>query len=190
MKRQPNEGRRHRRTVPPNPANPIWRVLLLCANSDNREEIRSETAIETEALLAFRDLRQQGIPAFVVRWRMYRVRIGPKGTRDVERFAFVEAYSENDACSRVASAIVGFDRCELLNDIRARLSAESDEDLRSRGVSTDPDLRLFETSRSGRIVTGWVREPMFLLPTPSMLTLLWARIPDGEGPADGNGPMN
>ena len=184
MTRQSNHRPRHQQSEPPNSANFVWRVLLPCTSLDGREEIRSETAVETEALGTYRDLRTQGIPALVVRWQMYRVRISPKETHDVERFAFVEAYSEDDACSRVASAVVGFDRCERLNHIRARLSAESDEDLRIRGVSSDPELRLFETSRSGRIVTGWVREPMFLLPTPSVLTLLWARIPDGDGPTN------
>lgn len=190
MKRQSNNEQRHKRVDPPGSAKIVWRVLLPCKSPDGREEIRSETVIETEALATFLELRKQGVTALVSRWQIYRVRIGPKETHDVERFAFVEAYSEDDACSRVAAAVVGFDRCERLNHIRARLSAKSDEDLRIRGVSPDPELRVFETSRSGRMVTGWVREPMFLLPMPSVLTLLWARIPGEDGSTDGDGPMN
>ncbi len=190
MRRQSNSGRRHKRAELPGSAKIIWRVLLPCTSLDGCEEIRSETVVETEALETFLELRKQGVTALVSRWQTYRVRIGPKETHDVERFAFVAAYSEDDACSRVAAAVVGFDRCERLNHIRARLSAESDEDLRERGVSPNPELRVFETSRSGRTVTGWVREPMFLLPMPSVLTMLWARIPGEDGPTDGDGPMN
>ena len=189
MKRQLTNGWRHRRADPPGSAKVVWRVLLPCKSLDGREEIRSETVDETEALADFLELRRQGVAALVSRWQLYRVRIGPKETHDVERFAFVEAYSEDDACSRVASAVIGFDRCERLKHIRARLSAESDEDLRVRGVSRDPELRVFETSRSELMVTEWVREPMFLLPTPSVLTLLWARIPSEDGPTHGDGPM-
>ena len=181
MKPQSNSGRRHKRVEPADSAEITWHVLLPCTSLDGRQEICCETAVEAEALETFSELRKQGVTALVSRWQIYRVRIGPKETHDIERFAFVEAYGEEDACSRVALAVVGFDRYERLTQVHARLSAKSGEYLRLRGVSSDPELRLFETRRSGQMVVGWVREPMFLLPMPSVLTRAWARIPNEAG---------
>jgi hypothetical protein len=186
---QSNDGCSYQRPASPNSIDTIRRMLLWRTSVGDGKEIRTETALETQTLGFLRHLRSSDRPALLVPRQIYRVRIGPKGTHDVERFAFLEAYSEWDACSRVAAVVIGFDRRERANQIRARLSAESDEGLRIRGVSSDPEWRLFETTRSGRTVTGWVREPMFLLPTPSALTLLWARIAEG-GAIAGHGPVN
>lgn len=161
----------------PDSAKIFWRVLAPGVSLDGFQLAHCETAHEREALAAYQDLRHRGYPALVSRWQIYRVRISPRGPLDSERFAFVEGYSEEDACSRVASAFIGFDRCAF-TDIRARVSARSYEDCRLDGVSADPELRLFETNWCSGRVTGWVREPMFLLPQPSTLTRKWSRIPE------------
>ncbi len=160
----------------PDSAKIVWRVLSSGTRLDGLQSAHCETPFEREALAAYRDLRQRGFPAVVSRWQIYRVRIRPRRPLDSERFAFVEAYSEDDACSRVAFAFTGFDRCAL-NDIRLRVSARSYEACRLDGMSTDPEFRLFETDWSGGRITGWVREPMFLLPEPSGLTRKWSSIP-------------
>jgi len=137
-----------------------------------------ETVDGEEALTLYQSLRTRGVPALVSRWEIYRVRILPKSPLESERFAFVEAYGPGDACSRVAAAFAGFDRCPL-GDIHFRLSAKSYEECRQEGVSPDTELRLFETNWKGGRVIEWVREPMFLLPMPSALTRKWSQIPGG-----------
>jgi hypothetical protein len=153
----------------------FWRVLDPSAGQDGFQHIICETVEETEALTLYQGLRRRGFPALVSRWEIYRVRILPKSSLDSERFAFVEAYSPEDACSRVTAAYVGFDRCPP-GDIHSRASAKSYEQCLQEGVSSDPELRLFETNRAGGRVIEWVREPMFLLPLPSGLTRKWSLI--------------
>jgi hypothetical protein len=161
--------------LPPS-AKTTWRV-----SSGSRvygfDEFHKETTIETEALRCFRHLRHLGYPVLVSRWQIYRVRIKSKGPFDPERFAFVEAYSPDDACARIATASMGFDRCAL-SDARSRVLAKSYEDCRREGISADLELRLFEVSWQNGRVAAWVREAMFLLPEPSVLTRKWARLPE------------
>ena len=175
-KRRSNGGRGSRRgtkrvstargsSALPDSAKGSWRVRAVC-----------ETVDGVEALTLYQSLRTRGVPALVSRWEIYRVRILPKNLLDPERFAFVEAYGPGDACSRVAAAFAGFDRCPL-GDMHSRLSAKSYEECRQEGVSLDTEFRLFETNWKGGRVIEWVREPMFLLPMPSALTRKWSQIP-------------
>ena len=161
----------------PDSARVLWRVLKPGVGRHGFQEAICETVEETEALTVYQDLRHRGFPALVSRWQIYRVQILPKSPIDSERFAFIEAYSQEDACSRVAAAFVGFDRCPV-GDIHSRLSAKSYEQCRLEGVSLDTEFRLFETGWAGGRVIDWVREPMFLLPMPSALTRKWSQIPE------------
>jgi hypothetical protein len=148
----------------------FWRVLEPGAGAV------CETTDERQAYTVYRDLRRRGYPALVSRWEIYRVQIRPKSPVESERFAFVEAYSPEDACSRVTAAFSGFDRCAL-DDMHSRVSAKSYEQCRHDGVSLDTEFRLFETNWMGGRVIEWVREPVFLLPMPSGLTRKWSQIP-------------
>jgi hypothetical protein len=159
----------------PDSARVFWRVEPRVSR-DGQQVAVCETVDEAEALAVWKYLSNSGSPALVSRWQIYRVRILPQSPLGLERFAFVEAYSEDDACCRVAAAFAGFDKCSL-DDIHPRVSAKSFEQCRLEGVSLDPEFRLFETEWAEGRVTGWVREPMFLLPTPSVLTRKWSRIP-------------
>ena len=161
------------KSVLPLTARIFWRVT---EPHLGRDRFICETVEETEALAVYQGLRHRGFLALVSRWQIYRVQVLPKSPLDSERFAFVEAYSTEDACSRVAAAFVGFDRCPLV-DIHSRVRAKSYEQCRLEGVSLDPEFRLFETEWEGGRVIAWVREPMFLLPTPSVLTRKWSQIP-------------
>ena len=159
----------------PESARVFWRVEPRVSR-DGQQGCVCETIYEAEALAVWKYLSNSGSPALVSRWQIYRVRVLPKSPLGLERFAFVEAYSEDDACRRVAAAFAGFDRCSL-GDIHSRVSAKSYEQCRLEGVSSDPEFRLFEIEWAEGRVTAWVREPMFLLPTPSALTRKWSRIP-------------
>jgi len=142
-----------------------------------REVVYKETAIEREALTAFRDLRAEGRPVLVELWQIYRVQLNPRAAGRVDRFAFIEAFSSTDACARVAAASVGLDRCTL-RDARTHVSAaKSYADCLRDGLSPDMELRVFELAWSNGNVTGWVREPIFWLTTPSTLTRKWLEIP-------------
>ena len=179
--RRRSNGRRGNRggtkRVSPDPASALpdsakgfWRVLEPGAGAI------CETADEREAFTVYQDLRRRGFPALVSRWEIYRVQVLPKSPVESERFVFVEAYSPDDACSRVAAAFAGFDRCPM-GDMHSRVSAKSYEQCRLDGVSLDTEFRLFETNWMGGKVIEWVREPMFLLPMPSALTRKWSQIP-------------
>jgi len=161
--------------APSEPTRVFWRVEPRVSR-DGQQLSVCETVDEAEALAVWKYLSNSGSPALVSRWQIYRVRVLPKSPVGLERFAFLEAYSEDDACCRVAAAFAGFDKCSL-GDIHSRVSAKSYEQCRLEGVSLDPEFRLFETERAEGRVTAWVREPMFLLPTPSALTRKWSRIP-------------
>ena len=111
------------RSALPASAKITWRVLEHSGRLD-RDIVHDETTIEREALKTFRSLRGSGLPVLVSRWQIYRVRIKPKAPLDPERFAFIEAFSPQDACGSVATAPIGFDRV-LLSDARACVSAKS-----------------------------------------------------------------
>ena len=159
----------------PESARVFWRVEPRISR-DGQQVSVCETVDEAEALAVWKYLSVSGSPALVSRWQIYRVQVLPKRPGGSERFAFVEAYSEDDACTRVAAAFVGFDRCSL-GETHPRVSAKSYEQCRLEGVSLDQEFRLFEIEWAEGRVTAWVREPMFLLPTPSALTRKWSRIP-------------
>ena len=162
-------------TPPPESARVFWRVEPRVSRDGHQASV-CETVDEVEALAVWKYLSASGSPTLVSRWQVYRVRVLPTSLLGLERFVFVEAYSEDDACCRVAAAFAGFDRCSL-GDIHSRVSAKSYEKCLLEGVSLDPEFRLFETEWAEGRVTAWVREPMFLLPTPSALTRKWSRIP-------------
>ena len=177
--RSARNGRQGARRPPT--AQVIWRVMQQQGKGlDACATLLDETMVEREALRTFRDLRGRGSPVLVVRWQIYRVQINPRGLRDAERFAFVEAYSRRDACARVAAASAGVDRCAL-SDARARiLIAKSYEDCLRDGLSADLELRLFEVAWSNGKVSGWVHEPMFWLRAPSTLPRKWSQIREGS----------
>jgi hypothetical protein len=160
--------------LPPS-AKITWRVIAPGARLGGFDQVHKETTVEREALRCFRDLRHEGYPVLVSRWQIYRVRIEPRCPFDPERFAFVESYSKDDACARIAVASTGFDRCTL-SEARSRVSAKSYEECRHDGVSADLELRLFEIGWSNGRATAWVREPMFFLPEPSALTRKWSQL--------------
>lgn len=114
-------------------------------------------------------------PVIAWHWQTYRVNIKPKSKRHVERFAYIEAGNEQDACSRVATAASVLDCCRF-DDALRRVAAKSYEDCCRVGVSEDPELRLFELGWNHGTVTTWVHQPIFLLPRPSPLTLKWASV--------------
>jgi hypothetical protein len=164
--------------LPPS-ARITWRVTEPSSRSGSLDVVYTETAVEREALASYRDLKHSGYPVRIARWQIYRVRVEPKTPRTTARFAFVDAHSEGDACARVAAAFVCFDRCSL-GDVLLRASAKSYEDCRSDGVSADHELRLFEIVRSKARVLEWVREPIFLLPEPAVLTRKWTQALGGQ----------
>jgi hypothetical protein len=145
-----------------------------------RDIVHEETMLEREAWRSFQELRRMGFPVLVSRWQIYRVQIKPRDSITAERFVFVEAYSQQDACARVAAASAGFDRCTLSNARAGIVTVKSYEDCLRDGLSADLDLRLFEVAWSSGKVTTWVREPMFWLPAPSVLTLKWSYINQGS----------
>jgi hypothetical protein len=167
--------------LPPNPpiaARVTWRVFEPGNGPSSFDLVHTETALEREALTAFRDLRHGGRPVVVSRWQIYRVQIEPKTLLAPERFAFVETYSADDACARVAATFASIYRCPFV-DVRLRVSAKSYEECQSDGVSEDLEIRLFEVAWTNGRVAEWVREPVFLLPEPSVLTRKWAQVPEG-----------
>jgi hypothetical protein len=140
-----------------------------------RDELpREPEFLETPAV----DLRQATLPVAEWRWSMYRVRVKPKNTLCTDRYAFVEAGNDRDACIRVAAAVAAVDSTGLAGDgieeALSRVAAKSYEDCIRDGVSCDPDRRLFELGWRDGMVTAWVHEPIFLLPQPSVLTMKWA----------------
>jgi hypothetical protein len=135
--------------------------------------VHDETSVERDALQSFHRLRAAGLPVLVTRWQIYRVQIEPREPHIIERFAFVEAFSPEDACIRIATASACFDNM-LVSDVRERVNAKSFEECMDEGVSADLELRLFEVEWTEGRVTQWVQEPMFLLSKPSELTLKWA----------------
>lgn len=114
-------------------------------------------------------------PVIAWHWQIYRVGIKPTSKRHVERFAYIEAGNEPDACSRVATAAAALDCCRF-DDALARVAAKSYDDCCRVGVSDDPELRLFELGWTHGSVTTWVCQPIFLLPRPYQLTLKWASV--------------
>lgn len=161
--------------LPPS-ARITWRVFQPGNGIDVGDVVLDETVVERDALIAFRDRRERGLPVLVSRWQIYRVQIKPRRSSHGERFAFVESYCEEDACARVATASARLDCCEV-SDARSRISvAKSYEDCIRDGLSADVELRLFEVAWSNGRVTHWVQEPMFWLPTPSELTRKWSQI--------------
>lgn len=107
--------------------------------------------------------------------QIYRVRIPPYVWRDPVRFAFIEASSTGEACTRVANATRAFDTCPR-SDLLQRVSATSHEDCLRRGVSDDLELRLFEVAWRDGVIIAWVEQPIFLLRAPGALTLKWASL--------------
>lgn len=109
------------------------------------------------------------------RQQIFRVRIPPKTLGERERFAFVEASSVGEACSRVVRATRSFDPRRHRYRL-PRVTAVSREDCIRCGVSPDLELRLFELAWHSGIVTAWVQEPIFLLRAPGALTRKWASL--------------
>lgn len=164
--------------LPPS-ARSTWRVFQPGNGIDVGDVVLEETVVEQDALIAYRDRRERGLPVLVSRWQIYRVHVKPRRPTQAERFAFVESYDEEDARARVVAASARLDCCEV-SDARSRiLVAKSYEDCIREGVSADVELRLFEVAWSNGRVAQWVQEPMFWLPTPSELTRKWSQIREG-----------
>jgi len=149
------------------------------ATMGNGYAYRDELPREAESIeIPGGDPRQAALPVAEWRWSIYRVRVKPKNALCTDRYAFVEAGSDRDACMRVAAAVAAVDSTGLADDgidaALTRVTAKSYEDCIRDGVSCDPDRRLFELGWCEGTVTAWVHEPMFLLPQPSALTIKWA----------------
>ena len=163
-------------TTQPGDAQVTWRVIEPGNSFDVRDIVHEETILERKAWKSFRKLRRMGFPVLVTCWQIYRVQIKPRDSIAAERFVFVEAYSQLDACARVAAGWAGFARCTLSNARGGIVAVKSYESCLRDGLSADRDLRLFEIAWSSGKVTTWVREPMFWLAAPSMLTRKWSHI--------------
>jgi hypothetical protein len=84
--------------------------------------------------------------------RLYRAHVQPQDRRGIERTAFVEASNHNAAVRKIAAAIAALEYCSTTESVCERVyNVASGIELVAEGLSTDPELRLFETGwgRSG-----------------------------------------
>lgn len=157
------------------PPNPGCRTTRDLTTASSRAVLRGEMVREPLPLTDGHHIEQTAPLVIAWRWQIYRVRIKSQSARHSERFAYIEAGSEQDACTRVATAAAAFECCRF-SDVRERVSAKSSDECFRDGVSKDAQLRLFELSwHDGRVAT-WVEQPIFLLPQPSELTLKWSSV--------------
>jgi hypothetical protein len=109
--------------------------------------------------------------------RFYRAHVQGAYYRSPERTAFVEAFSHQCACKKIAATVAVL---ENRTPAEVAYNCFSAQELVDQGLSEDPALRLFETGWSGGRPTYFVREPLFLLAAPAAMIRKWAAIPAPE----------
>jgi hypothetical protein len=112
--------------------------------------------------------------------RFYRAHVQGTNYRSPECTAFVEAFSHQCACKKIAAAVAVLEN-RTPDEVADRIyNCFSAQELVDQGLSEDPALRLFETGWSGGRPTYFVREPLFLLAAPAAIIRKWAAIPAPE----------
>lgn len=115
---------------------------------------------------------------------LYRAHIEPRDGRGPERTAFVEAFSHQCACKKIAATIAALEHRQTIEVADRIYNCCSAQELIDEGLSEDLDLRLFETGWSGGKATHFVSEPLFLLERPSDLIRIWAELAGGVQDAE------
>jgi hypothetical protein len=110
--------------------------------------------------------------------RIYRAFVQPAAdSRRPEITAFVEAAGHHAAIRKIANTVAALEGCLPETVMENRIyNCSSARELVDEGLSTDIELRLFETGWSGNEAVSFVTEPLFLLAAPAALIRVWASI--------------
>jgi len=103
----------------------------------------------------------------------------PRDWRAPELTAFVEAPSRESAIRKIAlSVVAALEFGNTAEGVAERIyNCLSAAECIEEGLSTDRELRLFETGWSGGKPICFVHHPLFLLNNPAPLCRKWAQIP-------------
>ena len=147
----------------------IGSVVTPRQDDGSRHRILSEWLSKPRPALTFSGWRERMC-------NIYRAHVRPCARFDVERYAFVEAWSKDVARTKTAQALaIVEDRNvhQVEHEITGVVSALECIEF---GVSEDLDLRLFETRWNGGAVTAFVSHPVFLLAAHATLIRKWALV--------------
>jgi hypothetical protein len=111
--------------------------------------------------------------------RLFRAFVsGRDGYRSPERTVFIEAASREGAVRKIAAVIAALEFGSTVEGVQERIyNCAPAAECIDEGLSTDLELRLFETGWSGGKPICFVECPLFLLDDPAPLCRKWAQIP-------------
>ena len=111
--------------------------------------------------------------------RIYRAFVAPPQSngRGIELTAFVHAMSHEGAIRKITRVIAAMEFGSTPESVAERIyNCASADELIAEGRSEDIEDRLLETGWCGNQPTHFVEHPLVLMPDPTPLLRVWARL--------------